>query len=63
MRIIFSYMILGIFVSLFFLYIINPLPNILLVTPKVNEKISELYQDDNNVCYRYHREEVICDKI
>ena len=60
MRIIPAYIALGIFVTLIILYFISPQPKVLLVTPNVNEKMSQLYQDDHDVCYRYKREEVNC---
>lgn len=58
MRIIPAYIVLGIFITVLFLYLIQPQPKVLLVTPNLNENVSPLYQDDRNVCYKYHREEV-----
>ena len=60
MRIIPEYIALGIFITVIILYFTNPPPKVLLVSPSVDEKISRLYQDDRDVCYRYEREEINC---
>jgi hypothetical protein len=58
MHIIYPYFILGVVSTILFLYFINPLPKIVLVSPSLNDAISPIYQDDKNVCYRYHRVEI-----
>jgi hypothetical protein len=62
MKIIPIYLIVTIFITVFILYMFYPSPKIVLVEPRVKDQISKLYQDDNNVCYRYHREEIGCAK-
>lgn len=58
MKIIPIYLIVTIFITVFILYMLYPSPKVVLVSPSVKNKVSGLYQDDNDVCYRYHREEV-----
>lgn len=56
-------LILSIFMTFLMLYIISPNPKIILKYPNINDPISDLYVDDNNVCYRYHTKEIKCTKI
>lgn len=58
-----TYFFVTLLISLFVLYITAPEPKIVIKYPDVNKEKSDLYIDDNNVCYRYKREEVACDKI
>lgn len=60
MEIILEYFISAILVTLLFLYFIQPYPMIIIKEPNIKNKVSDLYVDDNNVCYRYHTKEVGC---
>lgn len=60
MQLISEYFILSMLVTMFILYMTCPSPKIILKYPNVKDKISDLYVDDNNICYRYHRKEVKC---
>ena len=59
MEIIWSYFFISVFLMLFFLWLMYPEPRIILKMPNPKEDVSDLYVDDNGVCYRYHREEVL----
>lgn len=56
------YFVLSLFIGFLILYLIFPEPQIIIKNPSVNDELSELYVDDNKVCYRYKREEVECPK-
>ena len=60
MEILVVYFLLAILCSFIVLYIISPEPKIIVKYPKVTDNVSGLYVDDNDVCYRYHREEIKC---
>lgn len=57
MQIIPIYLITSIFVTMLILYIIQPDPVVIIKYPSPHEEVSDVYIDDNNVCYRYYREE------
>ena len=59
MRIIPIYFILAVFVTMFVLYLIYPEPVILIRYPLPDQEVSDVYVDDNNVYYKYHRKEVL----
>ena len=54
------YFILSAFIGFLILYLFSPKPEIILKNPNINNQISDMYIDDNNVCYKYKREEVNC---
>ena len=56
------YFVLSLFIGFLILYLIFPEPQIIIKNSSVNDELSELYVDDNKVCYRYKREEVECPK-
>jgi hypothetical protein len=62
MEIIPIYFLLSFLISLLILYFNNPNPQIIVrkINPKIDDNISHLYVDENNVCYRYHRHEIPC---
>jgi hypothetical protein len=60
MKILPTYLLITIFLTFFALYIIYPHPEIVYITPNPKNKVSQVFKDTNNVCYRYHREEVKC---
>ena len=57
MKIIPLYLITSIFVTMLVLYIIHPDPIVIVKHPSPLDEISDVYIDDNDVCYRYYREE------
>jgi len=52
------YLITSMFITMFILYILYPNPEVMVKYPSLTEKLSDVYVDDNNVCYRYKRNEI-----
>ena len=48
------------FISFFFIYLLSPLPKIIVKHPDPQKLYSDMYIDENNVCYKYKRVEVKC---
>jgi hypothetical protein len=63
MQIIPLYFFFGMFITIFILYVNAEPPKIIIKEPTIDEPISALYIDDNNVCYKYKREQVSCSEI
>lgn len=57
------YFVLSIFIGYLILYILSPNPQIIIKNPDINKDISDLYIDDSNVCYKYKKQKVDCNKI
>ncbi len=53
-----EYFIISMFITMFILYLIYPKPEIIIKHPVPEQNVSDVYVDDNNVCYRYHRKEI-----
>ena len=53
-----TYFLLSLILTFLILYICNPDPQVILKYPKYTEKMSDLYVDENNVCYRYETKEI-----
>lgn len=62
MEILIDYLLISFFVTYLIIYITYPKPKIVLKYPKINDKVSNLYIDNNDICYRYHRKEIKCNK-
>ncbi len=60
MKIIISYFLLSMLVTFILLYLVYPSPNVIIKYPNVKNEVSDVYIDENNVCYKYHRKEVPC---
>lgn len=60
MEIIISVFLLSVVVTFLILYLISPKPQVIMKYPNTDKKLSDLYVDDNNVCYRYKTKEVRC---
>lgn len=60
MEIYLIYFLSSVIITFFILYLISPKPQVILKYPNYDKKISNLYIDDNNVCYRYKTKEVKC---
>jgi hypothetical protein len=54
------YFIVSLAISFLVLYIVAPMPQIIVKHPHPSQLKSDLYMDDNGVCYRYKRVEVKC---
>jgi len=63
LEIISFYLVISIFVSFIIMYIFFPNPEVVLKMPNAKHEFSDLYVDENNVCYRYKREEIPCTNI
>lgn len=57
MKIIPIYLITSIFVTMLILYIIQPEPIVIVKHPSPLKEVSDVYIDDNDICYRYYRED------
>lgn len=54
------YIILGLFLGFFIIYIITPPPKIIYRYPTLENIQSTTYVDDNNQCYKFYAIEVPC---
>lgn len=63
MKIILLYFLTTMFITFTILYILSPKPQIIIKYPNHNKKLSRLYIDDNNVCYRYKTHTIDCNNI
>jgi hypothetical protein len=54
------YFIISVIVTMIILYILSPPPQIIIKEPNINQDTSDLFVDDNNVCYRYKTREIKC---
>jgi hypothetical protein len=54
------YFIIALASSFLILYMIAPMPKIVVKHPDPSQVKSDLYMDDNGVCYRYKRVQVKC---
>jgi len=60
MQIILEYFLFAVLATSIVLYITYPKPKVILKYPSLDDNVSDMYVDDNNICYRYHRREVPC---
>jgi hypothetical protein len=56
------YFLISAFLTFVYLYMTSEKAQPILKYPNHTKKISKLYTDDKNVCYRYHTKEVDCKK-
>jgi hypothetical protein len=63
MQILLIYFLLSIVITFTLLYLYSDKPQVILKYPNHKEKVSDLYTDDKNVCYRYKTREVKCGNI
>jgi hypothetical protein len=52
------YFLTALFVTMFVMYIGYPKPEVIIKYPLPEQEVSDVYVDDNHVCYKYHRKEV-----
>jgi hypothetical protein len=60
MQIILLYFLLSTLITFVILYLYNQETQVILKYPNHEKKVSDLYIDDNNVCYRYKTKEISC---
>jgi len=58
MKIIPVYLITAMFITMFILYILYPAPEVIIKYPSPDQETSDVYVDDNDVCYKYKRKEI-----
>jgi hypothetical protein len=58
MKLIFTYFIFALFATMFILYTVSPDPEVIIKYPSPLDKVSDVYIDDQNVCYKYYRNEI-----
>lgn len=62
MEIITFYFLCAMLVTFIILYLLYPTPRIIVKYPSIKNTVSDLYIDENDVCYRYHKKEIPCPK-
>lgn len=60
MELISIYVLASMFITILIIHLFYPEPQIILKYP--SGSVSDLYIDENNVCYKYHKVEVECPK-
>ena len=60
MEILLSYFLISVLISFIVIYILSPETKIIVKYPNTTDDVSDLYIDENNICYRYHKEEIKC---
>lgn len=58
MQIVPVYLLSAMFLTLLILYLFSPDPEIVVKYPNPRSDISDVYVDENDVCYRYYRNQV-----
>jgi len=58
MKIIPSYFLITVFLTMLILYLMYPDPQVVIKYPNPNDSVSDVYVDENDVCYRYYRKEI-----
>jgi len=59
----FFYIILGLFIGFFIIYVITPPPKVILKYPTLENIDSTTYIDENGQCYKYYAKEVKCGSV
>lgn len=54
------YILLGLFLGFFIIYITTPSPKVILKYPTIENIQNTTYVDENGQCYRYYAQEVPC---
>lgn len=54
------YFVLSVLISFIVLLLSFPSPMVIKKNPSIKDKVSDLFEDDNGVCYRYIRHETPC---
>ena len=59
MEILIEYLLISMAITFVILYMFAPKPKVILKYPSIKDDVSDLYVDENNVCYRYHKKQII----
>jgi len=62
MKLILLYFVLGLFIGFMMVYILAPPPKVIIKHPTPKNINKTTYVDGNNVCYRYKKVKVSCNK-
>lgn len=54
------YVILGMVIGYFLVYITNTTPKVVIKYPRLDNIETTTYVDDNGVCYKYYAKEIKC---
>ena len=54
------YIVLGLFLGFFLIYITSPPPHVILKYPTIDNIRNTTYIDENGLCYNYHATETPC---
>jgi hypothetical protein len=60
MQILPQYFLITVVLTFIVLYLLYPSPKIIIKYPSIKNDISDLYVDDNNICYKYHKTQISC---
>ncbi len=60
MEILLDYFLISLMLTYLIIYILYPKPKVVLKYPSIKDEVSDLYVDDNNTCYRYHKSQIKC---
>lgn len=60
MKIDIFYVILGIFIGVFAVYVMSPVPRVIFKYPTLENITNTTYVDDQNFCYKYYAKEIPC---
>ena len=52
----------GLFFGMFFVYVLKPAATVIYKYPTMDNAGKVVYQDRNDVCFKYHADTVDCDK-
>ena len=58
-----KYFMIGMFMTFSILYLYTMQYKIVLKEPSINDEESDIYMDDNKVCYKYKKVQISCHKI
>ena len=60
MRISIFYILVGLFIGFFIIYVTAPAPEVILKYPTIENIHNTTYIDENNQCYKYFAKEIPC---
>ena len=57
------YIIIGLFLGFFIVYLVTPPPKVILKYPTLENIHDTVYIDKNGLCYKYYAKEISCNNI
>lgn len=58
----FFYIVLGLFLGFFIIYVTTPKPQVIIKYPTIENIQNTTYIDENGQCYKYYAKEISCKK-